>query len=752
MKKTLVSTACFCFTLGYLTLVSCTAKKQPLTVTPPANASPAVSISTNKNMHTARFTLNQARNIRLDITLISQAHSERISITNHAQILVDNLDIPNTGDNTISAHLGLLPAGEHTLNIFSHHANVKITAITATNYAHTQPVSFKDITQAVELTTNATWKYGGPSIADINNDGYYDFLLSNHHEDLPQLFINKAGEKVEQQALPLQQGDFHGTTLADYNRDGLLDILVARGGGNGTQPTPPILLRNENGSFNNVTNQEGLANIGARGRSVRWLDMDLDGDLDMLLLNARKLENETAPRNIVLENTLISATNTAEHNTFIYRASKVFESVEAERVLVTDFNNDDIPDLITYTPLTFLKGNGDFTFTDVSQQLLPAHLINAPHITGVTELDINNDGKRDYYFARGMVYYEMANHSLEFSPARNRIDLREAGSKGSGHIDFEATGDVTLQDFFHWFRGYKGEFPLYLGEQKHPTTPPETHAVHFTPNLCAGWPSNLDANGWYLGYLGNNQWRFGWQLDGNLFWGLRASIIGATNMTPTKPPQNNNVQDLLLLSTANGYQEIGAQAGIPSGGNHQGVTSGDFNNDGYEDLFVYRFGLLHGRVADWLLLNTGDNRFISTTRHGATSSDDNGHGDMGQAFDFDLDGRLDLLSGSDNPGRWYLYQNTSPTANYLLLRLGNSPSGTDPSGARVKITTPTRTYYRTVGSAGEIHSQSLLNTVHVGLGATQQVTSIHVRWRDGTEQTLGPHAANQRLSVGYTHH
>ena len=41
-----------------------------------------------------------------------------------------------------------------------------------------------------------------------------------------------------------------------------------------------------------------------------------------------------------------------------------------------------------------------------------------------------------------------------------------------------------------------------------------------------------------------------------------------------------------------------------------------------------------------------------------------------------------------------------------------------------------------VGSAGEIHAQSLLNMVHFGLGEKAKPVKISVRWRNGEEQVL----------------
>jgi len=102
---------------------------------------------------------------------------------------------------------------------------------------------------------------------------------------------------------------------------------------------------------------------------------------------------------------------------------------------------------------------------------------------------------------------------------------------------------------------------------------------------------------------------------------------------------------------------------------------------------------------------------------------------MGQAFDYNLDGKVDVLNGDDEFGLWQLYENSSPTVgNYVLVRVGYGPNtNVDPISAEVTVYTPDNEYFRRVGSAGEAHSQSLLNTIHFGLDDQTQIDSIAVR-------------------------
>ncbi len=125
---------------------------------------------------------------------------------------------------------------------------------------------------------------------------------------------------------------------------------------------------------------------------------------------------------------------------------------------------------------------------------------------------------------------------------------------------------------------------------------------------------------------------------------------------------------------ASPFTNVSNDWNIPKGGNHWGVTTGDFNNDSHQDLYIHRFPYLKHRVSDYMLLNTGQGSFEITTSHGANNAGSPDHGDMGQAFDFDLDGKVEILNGDDEYGLWHLYKNESAGGgNYVLVRVEIRP-------------------------------------------------------------------------------
>jgi enediyne biosynthesis protein E4 len=86
------------------------------------------------------------------------------------------------------------------------------------------------------------------------------------------------------------------------------------------------------------------------------------------------------------------------------------------------------------------------------------------------------------------------------------------------------------------------------------------------------------------------------------------------------------------------FTDVTAQAGVPGKGFAMGVTAGDYDNDGYEDLYITNWG------SAILYHNNGDGTFTDVTEKAGVQ---NNHFGVGAAFvDYDRDGRLDLFVGN----------------------------------------------------------------------------------------------------------
>jgi hypothetical protein len=86
------------------------------------------------------------------------------------------------------------------------------------------------------------------------------------------------------------------------------------------------------------------------------------------------------------------------------------------------------------------------------------------------------------------------------------------------------------------------------------------------------------------------------------------------------------------------FTDVTAQAGVAGKGFAMGVTVGDYDNDGYEDMYVTNWN------SAILYHNNGDGTFTDVTEKAGVQ---NNHFGVGAAFlDYDRDGRLDLYVGN----------------------------------------------------------------------------------------------------------
>jgi hypothetical protein len=254
---------------------------------------------------------------------------------------------------------------------------------------------------------------GGVGVGDFNDDGLVDIYLTGNAVE-NKLYINKGNFKFEDvtkiAGVEGKQGWKTGTSIADVNGDGLLDIYVCYSGLGTKEDRANQLFINKGVDKNNVpkfVDQAETYGIDAKGSfstQAAFLDYDLDGDLDMFLLNhsktfyspfynSTKLRNSRHPYfgNSLYRNDNNSFVNVSE-SAGIYGSGLNF----GLGVAISDFNQDGLPDIYVtndYDEQDFLYLNkGDGAFMDATKKSF-GHI--SKYSMGNDAVDLNNDGLVD---------------------------------------------------------------------------------------------------------------------------------------------------------------------------------------------------------------------------------------------------------------------------------------------------------------------------------------------------------------------
>ncbi|MGB2313311.1 MAG: VCBS repeat-containing protein [Flavobacteriaceae bacterium] len=309
-------------------------------------------------------------------------------------------------------------------------------------------INFKNPLKETEQFNVLNYGYlyngGGVAIGDINNDGLSDIYFTGNMVG-SRLYLNQGDFKfkeIAEQAGVFAAGLWNtGTTMADVNGDGLVDIYVCRSAAKNPDSRKNLLfINNGDLTFTEKGKEYGVDDSGYTTQGA-FFDYDNDGDLDLYVLNHSTQEYAGLGK---ISRHHKKQKNKSYSDKLMRNDNGKFVDVSDEvglisnilgfglGVAVSDLNNDGWLDLYIsndYNEQDYLYlNNGDGTFSENLEDYI-GHV--SLYSMGSDIADINNDGLTDIM-------------TLDMLPEGNyRIKMT------SGPDNFEKLSHLDKNGFYH---------------------------------------------------------------------------------------------------------------------------------------------------------------------------------------------------------------------------------------------------------------------------------------------------------------
>jgi hypothetical protein len=341
--------------------------------------------------------------------------------------------------------------------------------------------TFSDVTRAAGLDVE---HYGlGVAVGDFNNDGFADFYLSCVGQG--RLFLNNGRggftDVTQKAGLMGREGLSTSAMWVDYDRDGLLDLLVA----NYVRWTPETdiycsfdgkvkayctpeayrgatcwLFRNKgDGTFEDVTAKAGLFDTSSKSLGLAMLDYDADGWPDLFIAN------DTQPNKLYRNNRNGTFSETAVKAGLAFsddgraRAGMGVDAADLENsglssIVVTNFDNE---------MLGLYRGTRGGGFVDHAARSPMGRATRRSLGFGCFFFDADLDGALDLLVVNGHIDESISRARLDVSYAqRPHLFWNESGnfrdvaqevgpdfagpkvSRGAAFGDFDLDGDLDV--------------------------------------------------------------------------------------------------------------------------------------------------------------------------------------------------------------------------------------------------------------------------------------------------------------------
>ena len=496
------------------------------------------------------------------------------------------------------------------------------------------------------------------------------------------------------------------------------------------------------------------------GSGAAFIDYDNDGWQDIFLVNGTRLNG--VARNL-------NSTNRLFHNngngtfTDVTEKAGLVRTGWGQSVCGGDYDNDGYVDLFvsSYGKNALFHNNRNGTFTELAEKAGVANN-RTRWGSGCAFLDYDKDGLLDLFVAS---YIDL---DLETAPLPQTgpclykgimVACGPPGLTGGSNTLYHNNGDGTFSDV----------------SKKSGIT--KTNGTYGLGVLTA----DFDNDGWTDIYVANDSApaalyhnnKNGTFTDIGIEAGCALSIDGKpqAGMGVTAGDYNHDgwldifktnfsgdTSSLYRNTGKETFDDVTFPAGMGFNTRWLGWGCGfiDVDNDGWADIFlvnghvypeVEKLTTEAGYAQPKVLYRNLQNGSFADVSVKAGAAVTSPNASRGAAFgDYDNDGDVDILINSVNGPPELLRADSLNQNNWIKIKLAGVKSNRDGIGARIKCVTESGTQIDEVRSGGSYYSQNDLR-VHFGLGKNQRVESLEISWPSGRVDTLRNVAANQLVVV-----
>jgi hypothetical protein len=301
---------------------------------------------------------------------------------------------------------------------------------------------------------------------DLNNDGFEDLFISKFDGPI-ELWINDGNFNftniAPQSGIAIGNYNYNGSAIADYNKDGCLDLYIGKFYEGLFETGPHTLSRlyqsNCDGTYTDVTESTGVVVPTQLTFQPVFFDYNNDGWDDLYLINEMDYyQNQLFKNNG--DGTFSDVSDESGAGVFI----------DAMSGTVGDFNNDNHLDvLVTNRPGTggnyMMVNQGDNTFENQAEAL---GFGLGYQSWGSVWLDYDNDSWQDVFVSLPFPYQMPGNRFYVNQQGQGFTDERDALGFGSDNSDTYtcARGDINNDGYFDLAHSswHTSSFKLYQNQ------------------------------------------------------------------------------------------------------------------------------------------------------------------------------------------------------------------------------------------------------------------------------------------------